>query len=202
MSSKPIPIRRKAVTRPTRPFRRPGGSFRFTWDLTSHSPHHTERLGHAIGRMLQGGETLALFGPLGAGKTALVRGIAQGLGAAPAAVSSPTFVLIHEYRGRLPLIHVDLYRIHSLPDLESTGLLEYLAGPAITAIEWADRGLTWLPKDRLEIELRHQAVGSRTIRLTATGIRSAALFAKTKARFGSSPGSVRSRRHSPKATPP
>src|SRR5688572_12726937 len=106
------------------------------WKLVSTSHQHTERLGQAIGRALRGGETIALFGPLGAGKTALVRGIAHGLGASPMAVTSPTFVVIHEYnQGRLPLVHVDLYRIRTLSELESTGLTEYFSGQSVTAIE-------------------------------------------------------------------
>ena len=153
------------------------------WELASPSPLRTDRLGHAIGLSLQGGETLALFGPLGAGKTSLVRGIAAGLGAPAAAVSSPTFVFIHEYRGRLPLAHVDLYRVNSTREVESTGLQEYFSGSTVAAIEWADKGLSILPQDRLEIQLRHQAVGSRTIRLSATGPTSTALLAKVRRRY-------------------
>src|SRR5574337_381119 len=78
------------------------------WTFALSSRAATEAFGQAIGRTLKGGETLALFGELGAGKTALVRGIAVGLGTPPGVVSSPTFVLIHEYHGRLPLVHVDL----------------------------------------------------------------------------------------------
>lgn len=152
------------------------------WELASPSPLHTDRLGHAIGLSLQGGETLALFGPLGAGKTSLVRGIAAGLGA-PATVSSPTFVLIHEYRGRLPLAHVDLYRVNSTSEAESTGLQEYFSGSTVVAIEWADKGFSILPQDRLEIQLRHQAVGSRRIRLSATGQASTALLAEVRRRY-------------------
>ena len=122
-----------------------------------------------IGRVLRGGETIALYGPLGAGKTALVRGIAQGLGASPTAVTSPTFVVIHEYQGRLPFAHVDLYRIRSPRELESTGLIEYFSGRTVTAIEWADKGLAALPQDRIEITLNHRAAQSRTIQLSATG---------------------------------
>jgi tRNA threonylcarbamoyladenosine biosynthesis protein TsaE len=153
------------------------------WELASPSPLHTDRLGHAIGLSLQGGETLALFGPLGAGKTSLVRGIAAGLGAPAAAVSSPTFVLIHEYRGRLPLAHVDLYRINSTREAESTGLQEYFSGSTVAAIEWADKGLSILPQDRLEIQLRHQAAGSRRIRLLANGPTSTALLAEVRRRY-------------------
>jgi tRNA threonylcarbamoyladenosine biosynthesis protein TsaE len=144
------------------------------------SPRDTERLGQALGSALQGGETLALYGPLGAGKTALVRGVAAGLGASSGDVSSPTFVLIHEYRGRLPLAHIDLYRLSSLREIESIGLEEYLSGSTVAAIEWADKGRAILPEDRLEIELRHQSVQSRSITLMATGPLSAALLANTK----------------------
>ena len=143
------------------------------WQLLSTSHRHTDRLGQAIGRALCGGETIALYGPLGAGKTALVRGIAQGLGASPTAISSPTFVIIHEYdQGRLPLAHVDLYRIRSPRELESTGLIEYFSGQTVTAIEWADKGLAALPQDRIEIALNHRAARSRTIQLSATGPKS------------------------------
>lgn len=132
---------------------------------------------------MRGGEILALYGPLGAGKTALVRGIAAGLGAVPASVSSPTFVLIHEYHGRLPLAHVDLYRISSLPELESTGLADYLSGPTVMAIEWADKARSWLPDDRLEIELHHLTAGSRRIKLRALGPLSTGLLLETTRRF-------------------
>ena len=142
------------------------------WRLVSISRQHTERLGQAIGRVLRGGESIALFGPLGAGKTTLVRGIAQGLGASPATVTSPTFVVIHEYQGRLPIAHVDLYRIRSIRELESTGLIEYFSGQTVTAIEWADKGLAALPQDRIEITLNHRAARSRTIQLRATGPKS------------------------------
>jgi tRNA threonylcarbamoyladenosine biosynthesis protein TsaE len=150
--------------------------------LDSPSPAWTDRLGRVIGLALQGGETLALIGPLGAGKTALVRGIAQGLDATPTHVSSPTFVLIHEYRGRLPFAHVDLYRLASR-DIESTGLADYFSGQTITAIEWADRGFAWLPNDRLEIELRHKSVGSRTVQLRATGPMAVTLLDRIRTRF-------------------
>src|SRR5689334_23165438 len=116
-----------------------------TWRRSLSSPLETDRLGRVIGSVLMGGESLALSGTLGAGKTALVRGIAAGLGAPAEAVSSPTFVLLHEYRGRLPLAHVDLYRIDSLRDTESIGLDDYLSGSTVVAVEWADKALALLP---------------------------------------------------------
>jgi tRNA threonylcarbamoyladenosine biosynthesis protein TsaE len=154
------------------------------WKLVSTSPQHTDRLGQAIGRVLRGGETIALYGPLGAGKTALVRGIAQGLGASPTAISSPTFVMIHEYyQGRLPLAHVDLYRIRSLRELESTGLIGYFSGQIVTAIEWADKGLAALPQDRIEIALNHRSARSRTIQLSPTGSKSREVLARARIRY-------------------
>jgi len=154
------------------------------WKLVSTSHRHTDRLGQAIGRALRGGETIALYGPLGAGKTALVRGIAQGLGASPTAISSPTFVVIHEYyQGRLPLAHVDLYRIRSPRELESTGLIEYFSGQTVTVIEWADKGLAALPQDRIEIVLNHRAPRSRTIQLSPTGPNSDEVLALARMQY-------------------
>lgn len=174
------PVSPKRRPRPVRASRRTPSPAQPTWQFTSLSAHHTDRLGRAIGSALEGGETLALFGPLGAGKTALVRGIAAGLDAPVSAVSSPTFVLVHEYRGRVPLAHVDLYRLSSTREIESIGLEEYLTGPTVAAIEWAGKGRAILPTDHLEIVLRHGAVGSRTIQLTATGPTSTGLLKRTK----------------------
>ena len=154
------------------------------WKLVSTSCQRTDRLGQVIGRVLRGGETIALYGPLGAGKTALVRGIAQGLGASPMAVTSPTFVVIHEYhQGRLPLAHIDLYRIRTAHELESTGLIEYFSGQTVTAIEWADRGLAALPQDRIDITLSHRAARSRTIQVRATGPKSHETLARLRVQY-------------------
>ena len=154
------------------------------WALVSMSLQHTDRIGQAIGHVLRGGETIALYGPLGAGKTALVRGIAQGLGASPAEVTSPTFVVIHEYdQGRLPLAHMDLYRVRSPRDLESTGLIEYFSGQTVTVIEWAEKGLAALPQDRIEITLNHRAMRSRMIQLRATGPKSNEVIALARMQY-------------------
>lgn len=167
------------------------------WQLVSTSHRHTDRLGQAIGCALRGGETIALYGPLGAGKTALVRGIAQGLGASPTAISSPTFVVIHEYdQGRLPLAHVDLYRIRSPRELESTGLTEYFSGQTVTAIEWADKGLAALPQDRIDITLNHRAARSRTIQLHATGPTSDEVISLARIQYGAT-GKVHRKREAP-----
>lgn len=164
---------------------RPRGRSERVWQLALPSPRHTDRLGRAIGSALQGGESLALYGPLGSGKTALVRGIAAGLGAAPSTVTSPTFVLLHEYRGRLPLAHVDLYRLSSRKEVESIGLDDYLSGSTVVVIEWADKAPGILPPDRLELQLRHRTVQSRSIKLMATGPLSTALLARTRTKHSS-----------------
>jgi tRNA threonylcarbamoyladenosine biosynthesis protein TsaE len=129
----------------------------------------TDRFGRVIGRALRGGEVIGLYGDLGTGKTTLVRGIAAGLRAAGGLVSSPTFVLIHEYHGRLLLAHADLYRIESQDDVAQTGLSDYLDGKTVAVVEWADRAGSELPDDRLEIRLTHRGQAARALRLRATG---------------------------------
>lgn len=151
-----------------------------TWRCVSKSPAETDRLGRRIGRALQGGETLALYGDLGTGKTALVRGMAEGLGASPQAVSSPTFVLIHEYHGRLRLAHADLYRLDSAEDLRHTGLSEYDDGGTVTAIEWAEKAGADLPADRLEVYLRHRSPTAREIVFVPHGARASRLLARLR----------------------
>ena len=141
----------------------------------------TNRLGRIIGAALSGGETLALQGPVGAGKTTLVRGIAEGLGGDPNVVASPTFTLIHTYRGRLPLIHADLYRIQSEADVRSLGLDEYFADMTVTAIEWADKSPGALPPDRLEIHLSHRTPNTRHLFLQALGPLSTTLLRRIRA---------------------
>jgi tRNA threonylcarbamoyladenosine biosynthesis protein TsaE len=92
-------------------------------------------------------------------------------------------VLLHEYRGRLPLAHIDLYRLNSVKEAESIGIDDYLAGPTVIAVEWADKAPRILPDDRLEMELRHRTVQSRSIQFTATGPLSAALLARVQQVF-------------------
>ena len=156
-----------------------------SWKLISTSHQQTDRLGRVIGRVLRGGETIALYGPLGSGKTALVRGIAQELGASPSTVTSPTFVVIHEYnQGRLPLAHMDLYRIRTPHELESTGLIEYFSGQTVTVVEWADNGRAVLPQDRIDITLNHRAARSRTIQVRTTGPKSDEILVRMRVQYG------------------
>lgn len=107
--------------------------------LHSHSEDETAALGRELAATLSAGDVLLLYGDLGAGKTAFVRGLAEGLGVDRAEVSSPTFTLIQEYRGgRLPLFHVDLYRIEDPREFDELGLDE-IAEDGVLAIEWAEK---------------------------------------------------------------
>src|SRR5690349_19218082 len=106
--------------------------------VTTNSETETFALGEKVAATLKPGTFVLLHGDLGAGKTAFVRGMAAGLGANPDDVSSPTFVLIQHYKGRIPLVHVDLYRLDSTAAVDDLGL-EELASGAVVAIEWAER---------------------------------------------------------------
>jgi tRNA threonylcarbamoyladenosine biosynthesis protein TsaE len=130
---------------------KPGkGSF----ELMSESPERTIRLGRILGEMLYDGAFVALVGGLGAGKTVLAKGIALGLGVEDEGeVTSPSFVLVNEYRGRVPIYHVDLYRLESPAEVEGTGWEDFLAGPGVVLVEWADRAENHLPPERIEVHL-------------------------------------------------
>ena len=106
--------------------------------ILTNSEDETSAAGERFAARLSGGDVLLLYGDLGAGKTAFVRGLARGLGASPDDVSSPTFTLIQEYRGRLTLYHVDLYRLQSI-EAADLGLDELRTNDALMAIEWAER---------------------------------------------------------------
>lgn len=137
--------------------------------VQSGSAEETFRLGALLGKAAAGGEVIGLSGPLGVGKTQFVKGLAEGLEVADRYVSSPTFILVHPYEGRLPLYHIDLYRLEKGGDIEGIGLEEYLDGNGVAAIEWIDYRPDLLPSARLLIALRHGDGDRREIALTATG---------------------------------
>jgi len=118
----------------------------------SSSPEETAALGEALGRTLGPGDVVALYGELGSGKTCLVQGLVRGLGVTSAA-TSPTFVLINEYRGRLPVHHVDAYRTGSLTELMDLGLLDLMGGDGVTLLEWADRAEPLLPPRAIRVRI-------------------------------------------------
>jgi tRNA threonylcarbamoyladenosine biosynthesis protein TsaE len=128
----------------------------------SNSESETRTIGARLAAELQPGAVLLLSGDLGAGKTAFTKGLAEGLGIDPAEVTSPTFTLVHEYRqGRLPLVHVDLYRLEKV-DLDELGMDADLANQGVLAIEWADR-LVRLPPHAVSVQIVATGEDSRTI---------------------------------------
>lgn len=133
-------------------------------------PDETRRLGAAIGRRLNPG-VIVLEGPLGAGKTTFVKGLAEGLGFAAASreAGSPTFVLAREYPGRLPLVHIDLYRLESISTETADWLGETFDRPAVTAVEWGERAAELLPKNHLWIKLSHLEGDRRAIECETRG---------------------------------
>jgi tRNA threonylcarbamoyladenosine biosynthesis protein TsaE len=118
--------------------------------LETHGAEDTRRLAARIAARLTPGTVLALHGDLGAGKTCFVQGLAAALGVTRP-VNSPTYTLAAEYRGRLPLYHLDLYRIHSPAEVESLGIDDYLFGDGVAAIEWAERIAPLLPETTLHL---------------------------------------------------
>ncbi len=137
----------------------------------THSPSETIERGRAIGRSLKPGTVIALIGDLGSGKTTLVKGLALGLGVKDAReVKSPTFVIFHIYKGRIPLYHFDLYRLDESRDVEGIGMDEFLSDPtAISVIEWADRIPAVLQQASVRIELTSSGETGRTIRVYSHG---------------------------------
>ncbi len=116
------------------------------------SAEETEALGERLAAKLRGDEVIALFGGLGMGKTAFTRGLARGLGVADG-VSSPTFALVNEYRGRFPVYHFDMYRVQSWDDLYSTGFFDFL-GNGVLVIEWSENIEGALPENALRVTIR------------------------------------------------
>ncbi len=130
--------------------------------FTSHSVAETEEYGRRLALQLRGGMVVALYGDLGMGKTALVRGMAAGLGL-QAEVSSPTFALVHDYGGNPPLVHFDMYRVSGWEDLYSTGFFDYLDMGAILVVEWSENIEGALPENTLRIRLSRLDDNTRVI---------------------------------------
>ncbi len=147
----------------------------------SNSVDDTLALGELLGRLLAGGDVLALSGDLGSGKTTFIQGVARGTGRDPGAIKSPTFVLMREHRGATTLVHVDGYRLDG--PVEAAWLdTELMFGPRrVTAVEWAERFNGLLPEDHLDIHLEHVSANRRRLHATATGPRATALIEQWQA---------------------
>jgi len=139
-------------------------------EITTHSPEETQKIGTRIGELVQPSDVILLVGELGSGKTCLTQGIAWGIGIKEYALS-PTFVIMREMHGRLPLYHVDLYRLDRIEETGDLGLDDYFYGQGICVVEWAEKAMALMPPDHLLIELTYISDTERRMRLKPRGRR-------------------------------
>lgn len=137
--------------------------------LRTKSAEETKEFGRWFGAWVDVGDVLALYGELGTGKTILVKGLSEALGVEEN-VESPTFTIVSEYKGRIPLYHMDLFRISGLEEILRIGYEEYLFGEGVCVIEWADKIQRLLPERRLDIRLFHAAEQERKIEVIPRGM--------------------------------
>src|SRR2546427_7252141 len=142
------------------------------WSVASRSSAQTRSWGGKLGKLLKGGEVIGLVGELGTGKTCFVRGMAEGLDVGPDAwIRSPTFTLINEYHGRLPVYHIDLYRVGSPRDMQELDLVEYLFSDGVSLIEWFDHLPAGEAEEYLNIKFEHVNRNQRKLTFVAYGSR-------------------------------
>jgi len=139
-------------------------------ELISHSPEQTQQFGVRIGELALAGDIFLLVGTLGTGKTCLTQGIAWGLDIKEYALS-PSFVIVRELYGRLPLYHIDLYRLDHIEEIAELGLDDYLYGNGICVVEWAEKGLNILPTEHLLIQINYLSDTERSFQLKPDGKR-------------------------------
>lgn len=140
--------------------------------IISQSFEETQAFGRRLAKKFKAGDIVCFYGDLGTGKTTMIKGIADGLKVKSDYVHSPTFTLLNVYEhGRIPLYHFDMYRIEKPEDMFDIGYDEFLYGEGVSVIEWSEKFGKLLPKERLEIHLKHKGEESREIRLKAKGLR-------------------------------
>ena len=150
--------------------------------VTSRSAQRTRNWGYNLGKVLQGGEIIGLVGELGAGKTCFVRGVAEGAAVEKEAwVRSPTFTLINEYHGRLPIYHIDLYRVSVLGDFEELNLRDYLYSDGVSLIEWFERLPAGEVEEYLEVLIGYGSGNRRELTFTPYGGRYQELLERLRA---------------------
>lgn len=136
----------------------------------SSSPIQTEKIGEKLAGLLKAGDVVALYGDLGMGKTAFVRGLASGL-KIDADVSSPTFSLVHDYGGNPAFFHFDMYRVNTWDDLNSTGFFDYLESNGILAVEWSENIESALPENSILVEIsKGESDDDRIIKITGENV--------------------------------
>ncbi len=148
-------------------------------DIISHSPEDTQRLGVSIGELALPGDIFLLVGGLGTGKTCLTQGIAWGLDIKEYALS-PSFIIVRELYGRLPLYHIDLYRLDHTEEFMELGLDEYFYGNGVCVVEWAERGLSELPPEHLLIQLSYLSDTDRSLQFKPSGQRYVEMLTRLK----------------------
>jgi tRNA threonylcarbamoyladenosine biosynthesis protein TsaE len=141
-----------------------------TFKFITHSAEQTQKVGISIGKLAEPGDIFLLIGDLGAGKTCLTQGIAYGLDIQEYTLS-PSFVIMRELHGRLPLYHMDFYRLENIAEISDLGLDDYLFGEGVCVIEWANKGLTVLPEDHLLIGIDYLADNERSFVIEPRGER-------------------------------
>ncbi len=139
-------------------------------ELISHSPEQTQELGTRLGGLAMPGDVYLLTGNLGAGKTCLTQGIAWGLGIKEYA-ASPSFIIVRELYGRLPLYHIDLYRLDHIEEIADLGLDDYFNANGVCVVEWADKALALLPAENMLIEITLLSDTERLIQFKPNGKR-------------------------------
>lgn len=154
---------------------------RFVYE--SSDERDTAALGTALAELLPDGTTVALCGTLGAGKTRLVQAVAEACGVDRRDVVSPTFVLVHQYQGRRPVVHLDAYRIRDADELLDLGLEEIFEGPGLVLVEWADRIESCLPRERVQVQVEVNGPRSRRFEITAVGDRYADVIRRLQVAF-------------------
>jgi len=149
------------------------------FQIISHSPEQTQRLGTRIGELALRGDIFLLSGELGTGKTCLTQGIAWGLDIDEYTLS-PSFVIVREHQGRLPLYHIDLYRLDDIAEIMELGLDNYLYGDGVCVVEWAEKGLSILPAEHLLIEISYLSDTERSLTLKSGSQRYREILAQLK----------------------
>lgn len=139
-------------------------------NINTHSPEETQELGERIGEIALAGDVFLLSGNLGAGKTCFTQGLAWGLGIDEYAMS-PTFVIVRELYGRLPLYHIDLYRLDRIEETTDLGLDDYIYGQGVCVIEWAEKALDILPREHLRMEISYISDTERCFQIKPRGRR-------------------------------